>query len=376
VPTARHDSRRRARRSAPASGPSTRAAEASLSGEHSRVLQLQQHAGNAATSTLLTPAVSPVPGGGDVIQRKTRPNRRNRPKKKGRKATAGRIQPASQPAEQPEPQSWGSWLGGVVSSGMSMFGAGTEASAEGEETLADGSSGSSEETTGDFEDEEEKGIGSLFGPPEISITLHEKEFTDQWDGADVEGKSSLKYLLAESTYEGEASFEIKQGTEVTRTLGKVKMYGGKLTTEVTSEEFLGEKSSGKVKGSLGPGKAMLRGELGTFRGYEQKTSGSLSINLGDKPLVTLTGGVGYTIGRGGKAEGLFNYDHGKITMGSKTSVSLGQGVSWDYKIELDTLAIADGLWAVLASWGSWLSDVSTSLDEALTDEDGEPIRIF
>lgn len=378
MPTARHDTHRRTRRSIAPSERSTRPAESSPSGHHAQVLQLQQDAGNAATSALLEPSRSPATGGGELIQRKTRPNRRHR-KKKGRTARAGGIRPAPQPAaaeEPPEPQGWGSWLGGVVSSGMSLLSAGSETSGESDQMLEDGVSESSEETTGDLEDEEGDGIGSLFGPPEISITLHEKEFKDQWGESEVEGKSSLKYVLAEGSYEGEASFEIKQGDEVSNSTGKVKMYGGRLTTQITSEQFLGERSSGKVKGSLGPGKAMLRGELGAFRGYEQKTSGSLSINLGDTPLVTLTGGVGYSIGQGGKAEGLFNYDHGKITMGTKTSVSFGRGISWDYKIELDTVAIADGLWWVLSRWGSWLSEVSTSLDDALTDEDGEPIRIF
>lgn len=106
----------------------------------------------------------------------------------------------------------------------------------------------------------------------------------------------LKQLLAEGTYEGEASFEVKQGDEASNTTGKVKMYGGMLTAQITTEEFLGEKASAKAKGTLGAGKAMARGEVGAFRGYEHKTSGSLSIHLGDEPLVALTGGVGYSIG--------------------------------------------------------------------------------
>lgn len=379
MPTVRHDTHRRTRRSIAPTGRSTSAAESSPPGHHAQVLLLQQDAGNAATSALLEPSNSPATGGGELIQRRTRPNRRNRSKKKGRTAKAGGTRPAPQPApaeEPPEPQSWGAWLGGVVSSGMSLLNAESETSGEGHQMLADGASKSAEETTSGFEDEEEQGVGSLFGPPAISITLHEKEFRDQWGESEVEGRSSLKYLLAEGSYEGEASFEIKQGDEVSSSTGKVKVYGGRLTTQITSEQFLGERSSGKVKGSLGPGKAMLRGELGAFRGYEQKASGSLSINLGDTPLVTLTGGGGYSIGQGGKAEGLFNYDHGKITMGTKTSVSFGRGISWNYEIELDTVAIVDGLWGVISRWGSWLSGVSASLDDALTDEDGEPIRIF
>lgn len=75
----------------------------------------------------------------------------------------------------------------MASSGLSMFGAGSEASGEGEEMLA---GQTVEETSGDVEEEEQKGIGSLFGPPTITIVLHEKEFKDQFGGADVEAKSS------------------------------------------------------------------------------------------------------------------------------------------------------------------------------------------
>ncbi len=352
-------------------------------GASSGVLQLQRSAGNRATAGLL---------GDDVVQRRRNGKKRKPKRSRAQANTPSTTSPSSQTApehtpapapslaestasdeqtEQQESQGWGAWLGGMATSALGMVGL---ASADEGDEIAHGEK--SEATAGEFTDDHDTPLGreSLLGPPEISITLQKGELKKEVAGAEFEGAYELKRLL--DGYEGSAKIEIKRGTERTVSETKYEMLGGMIVSEFTTTEFHGDKAGAKAKGTLSADALALRAEATAFTGFEHKDNAKIKLKIGSEEVATFDGSAGYTVGYGGEAKGHISFDGGKISMGTKGALSYGVGTTWEYKLEIDSPALAKGLWNVLSSWASWLSGVASDLDEALTDEDGDPIRIF
>lgn len=369
------------RRTARSTGSTSRTAEPAR-GPATEIVQLQRAAGNRATAGML--------------QRDETVRRRGRGRKRrGRKGARPRNGPAtntanaatistptkeapqttggsSAPTPQAErPQGWGAWLGGLVTSGLDMLH--PSSADEGDDHL---SGERSEGTSGSFTEEDDTPIDqeSLLGVPEISITLSEGELKHEVGGAEVEGSYELKELL--DGYEGSAKIEVQRGTERTVTKTDYRLLGGMIVADFSTTEFVGERASAKAKGTLTSEKAALRAEASAFSGFEHQDNAKVKLKVGSEEVATFEGSAGYTVGHGGELKGHVSFDGGKVRMGTKGALSYGVGTSWEYRLEIDSPAVAKGLWHVLSSWASWLSGVAHDLDEALTDDDGEPIRIF
>ena len=349
----------------PASGSSA------SSGAPSGVMELQRTVGNQATATLL---------GDGSIQRRGRKRRgkRGRHRKRNQRGTPTQATPTPTPAadpsadeEQEQSQGWGSWLSGLATSALGVIDFGA---ADDGDTLLEGEE--LETTSGEFTDEHDESLDkqTLFGPPEISITLVEGELKQEIAGAEIEGAYDLKQLL--DGYEGSAKVEISHGHETTTTATTYDLLDGTIVSEFDATTFVGSKVGAKAKGALTADSVALRAEASAFAGYEETASAKVKLNVGNQQVATFKGAAGYTVGFGGEAKGHISFDGGRISMGSKGAISYGLGATWEYKLEIDSPAVAKGLWNVLSRWGSWLSGVAATLHEAMTDEDGHPIMIL
>lgn len=336
----------------------------------SGVMELQRTVGNQATASLLS----------DGIQRrgKRRRGKRGRHRKRNQRGTPTNATPTTSPGPtsdeatgQEQSQGWGSWFGELATSAL---GALKFAGADDGNTLFEGEE--LETTSGEFTDEHDESLDkeTLFGPPEISITLMEGELKQEIAGAEIEGAYDLKQLL--DGWEGSAKVEITHGNENTTTLTNYDLLDGTIISKFDATSFVGSKVGAKAKGALTAESVALRAEASAFSGYEETATATVKLNVGNQQVATFKGTAGYTVGFGGEAKGHISFDGGKISMGSKGAISYGIGGTWEYKLEIDSPAVAKGLWNVLSRWGSWLSGVAATLHEAMTDEDGHPIMIL
>lgn len=192
--------------------------------------------------------------------------------------------------------------------------------------------------------------------PDIEITLVERELATQLAGGDLTAKAALNASL--EGFSGAAEFEWTDGTkgEASTEPFRYDVLGTTFTGTGTLEGFEGVRIKGKGEIDL----EHVEVDLSYFDGTTVSTGGNVSIKCGDTELIAAKGSVGFAAGTGGRFAFTFKFAEGTITLatGSTTAVA-GVGLTWDYKIELKTQAIASSLWSWLPTW-STLSRLATA----------------
>lgn len=298
----------------------------------SAVLDLQSKAGNAAVSSA---AESGQPLSQDEIRARIKAGNKRRAEEKQREHDAKYGWFGSE-----------TWLGW----GLDKVGIGWEGDSEDVE----------DEPSGGESDEVDPTSFAEMVAPDIEITLVEKELATRLAGGDLTAKGAINASL--EGFSGAAEFEWVDGTsgEASTEPFTYDMLGTTFTGTGTLSGFEGVRIKGKGEIDL----EHVEVDLSYFEGTTISTGGNVAIKCGDTELIAAKGSVGFAAGTGGRFAFTFTFAEGTITMstGSTTAIA-GVGLTWDYKIELKTQAIANSLWNWLPGWSmlSRLASATTGL---------------
>jgi hypothetical protein len=192
--------------------------------------------------------------------------------------------------------------------------------------------------------------------PDVEITLVEKELATRLAGGDLTAKGAINASL--EGFSGAAEFEWSDGTggEASTEPFTYGILGTTFTGTGTLEGFEGVRIKGKGEIDL----EHLEVDLSYFDGTTVSTGGSVAIRCGDTELIAAKGSVGFAAGTGGRFAFTLKFAEGTVTLstGSTTAVA-GVGLTWDYKVELKTQAIASSLWSWVPGW-SMLSRMASA----------------
>jgi hypothetical protein len=245
--------------------------------------------------------------------------------------------------------------------------------------------------TEEAEEAEEEGEGGMknpFAPSEIEITLAqghaEKTGTAVGNlkgsanlkgtgegGLRSQGKGSIEGRAgkAEGTYKGEITPEAAEGEgKVEFVLGATGEHKtGTLTWDAAGqsiaasgqlEGFAGAKGSVEARGKYDrtTGDVTAKAKAGAMIGAGAEGTVRLKIKTGEHEIATVEGKLGMHYGVGGEIYGEVAWKGGTMTFSTGGKVAAGVGVSYGYKIELDTTAMASAAQSTLGALWTWLTD--------------------
>lgn len=214
----------------------------------------------------------------------------------------------------------------------------------------------------------------------IELNLIEAKLPDslkkesKYGDAELKGKMGGKVSLEGIEGEAELAMQFGKGGKKIVGSGPLGSANNNLKVGGTIEGFVGGKAeaSGKAgfkrktkegASKLGALKAntmditeyegKAKGKAGAFLGASVEGSVQTIIKAGGVELGKYTGKAGITVGVGGEISGVIKWDGGTLKLAGKGKLSAGLGISWGYKLEINSAGMLAKVFNWAWSWSSW-----------------------
>ncbi len=242
-----------------------------------------------------------------------------------------------------------------------------------------------DEERGDKEEDRE-GVSKAWTDPtaflmeKIELNLVEAQLPDslkkesRFVDAELTGKAGAKVSLEGIEGEAELAMQFGKGGKKLVGGGALGSVSNNLKVGGTIEGFIGAKA--EVKGKAGfkrktkKGASKLatldprsmditeyegsaKGKAGAFVGTSAEGSVQVMIKAAGVELGKATGKAGITVGLGGEISGVIKWDGGTLKLAGKGKLSAGLGISWGYKLEINSPGMLAKVFNTAWSWSSW-----------------------
>lgn len=272
--------------------------------------------------------------------------------------------------QEPEPEGWMGWI-------MSGLGFGKEKEGEKDLISHDLSEGygANNNTTDqsltpegaqslvEDKDEEEEGGSTketLIKMVEINLGElkipegAEKEFGN-WGKAEASGGISGKASSEGLSSEAKIEIKLGKGRKEEIGFGSVGSDGTNLTAGGTIEGHLGAKGKAEVSASFDPSKyeGKVKGKFGATLGASSEGTVQVMVKGGGMQIAKFMASLGIVAGLAGEYTYILKWADGELVIGSGGKAAIGIGMSWNYKMKLNTPGLMAKFGDSISSWASW-----------------------
>jgi hypothetical protein len=212
-------------------------------------------------------------------------------------------------------------------------------------------------------------VGDVSGSSNLDVTGDggtSGEAKGKVEGGYGKGEGELKAKVGQEAIEGAGKVEFLLGGSSEQKTGTLayNVHGHALEGNGSLESFGGLKGGLEAKGRYDRTTGDITGKAkgGAMVGVGTEGTVTIKLQKDGKELGSYQGKAGMHFGLGGEIFGEIEWKGGKLSLDTGGKVAFGLGVSYGYKLQLNTTSVMEAATSYLSSFFSWMG-------EGMTEED-------